>query len=108
MVKISPPALTVQLVQHAGQVVLAAEGEIDLSTVVHFRRALAEAGELHAPTLIVDLAAVRYLDSSAIYALLETWAARNRDPTRLQIVVARPSLGYALRLAGLEAVVRVG
>jgi anti-anti-sigma factor len=105
MTPVAGPELDVEVAQAGDCAVVAAAGEIDLSTVTLFRRGLDCAAALGRPRLLVDLARVGYLDSSAIYALLDTWNACGRRPEALRIHVARPSLAWALRLAGLGACV---
>jgi anti-anti-sigma factor len=79
-----------------GKLVLVATGEIDLSNVETFTRALTEtvaetAGG--AGTVIVDLSAVEYLDSAAINALF-THAAH------IQLIV-RPLMMRIFEITGL-------
>jgi anti-anti-sigma factor len=80
----------------AGNFVLVAAGEIDMSNIDAFSRALASAtteatGDDAA--LLVDLSAVEYLDSAAISIL-----AAHADSIKL---VAHPILMPVLRVSGL-------
>lgn len=79
-----------------GRFVLVAEGEIDLSNIDAFNRALASAA-IEATggdeALLVDLSAVEYLDSAAINTL-----AAHADSIEL---VAHPILMPVLRISGL-------
>ncbi len=83
-----------------GNLVLTAEGEIDLSNIDAFNQALVtattEAGD-SGETLTVDLSAVEYLDSAAINALFA-----RADDIRL---VAHPLLMPILNVSGLTELV---
>src|SRR5690348_6826098 len=68
MTSLAAPGLEVAVIQTRGCAVVTAAGEIDLSTVTLFRQGLERAVALREPRLLVDLARVRYLDSSAVYA----------------------------------------
>lgn len=85
----------------AGNFVLLAAGEIDMSNIDAFSRALAsaatEAGDDGA--LLVDLSAVEYLDSAAINIL-----AAHADTIKL---VAHPILMPVLRVSGLAELITI-
>ncbi|MET8997653.1 STAS domain-containing protein [Amycolatopsis sp. Hca4] len=81
-----------------GNRVLTATGEIDLSNVADFSRALGDA-TADGP-VIVDLRAVDYLDSGAINALFA-----HADQISL---VINPVLGPVLTISGLTSLVDVG
>ncbi|AFM18254.1 anti-anti-sigma regulatory factor (antagonist of anti-sigma factor) [Mycolicibacterium chubuense NBB4] len=86
-----------------GTPVLIATGEIDLSNVDDFEKALstAAAGAVRqGATLTVDLSAVEYLDSSAINVLYAE--ARN-----IETVIAHPLLVTILEVSGLSQLVAV-
>jgi anti-anti-sigma factor len=92
-----PTSLTLDTARSSGgQVMLVAAGEIDLSNIDAFDRALtaatAESVGIDEPFL-VDLSAVEYLDSSAINAL-----AAHADRIRL---IAHHLLMPILRISGL-------
>lgn len=79
-----------------GNFVLVAEGEIDMSNIDAFSRALASAATEAAgddAALLVDLSAVEYLDSAAINTL-----AAHAHSIKL---VAHPILMPVLRVSGL-------
>lgn len=71
-------------------------GEIDLSNVRTFTEALTAASESAEGAVAVDLAGVKYLDSSAINALF----AHTDRVARLHLVV-NPFLMPVLRISGL-------
>ncbi len=85
-----------------GKFMLVAEGEIDLSNIDAFNRALAGAATEAtggAGALLVDLSAVEYLDSAAISAL-----AAHADRIEL---LANPILMSVLRISGLSDLTKV-
>jgi anti-anti-sigma factor len=85
-----------------GELVLIAAGEIDMSNIDAFNRALttatAEAVD-SGETLTVDLSAVEYLDSGAINALVA-----HADAIKL---IAHPLLMSALTVSGLNELVAI-
>jgi anti-anti-sigma factor len=85
-----------------GKLVLTAAGEIDLSNIDAFERALAAAATEAADgdeTVTVDLAAVEYLDSAAINALFT-------HADHIQLVV-HPVLVPVLTISGLPELVTI-
>jgi anti-anti-sigma factor len=83
-----------------GHLVLTARGEIDLSNIDAFNRALDSAtAEASGATFLVDLGAVEYLDSAAINALFA-----HADHIRLR---AHPYLSSILVISGLAELVPV-
>lgn len=96
-----PTSLTLDTARGTeGQLVLLATGEIDLSNIDLFDRALsAAANEAAGGTrkLTVDLSAVEYLDSAAINALFN-----HADCIRL---IAHPLLMSILSMCGLTELV---
>lgn len=95
-------ATALQLDTHRGddgRVVVTATGEIDLSNVDAFSKALVRAidGKTQQAALTVDLSAVKYLDSSAINALFTH--AENVDHLHL---IVHPFLMPVLNISGLN------
>ena len=83
-------------------VVVAPEGEIDIARVAEFRAALSRAEG--APTVVVDLSCVSFIDSSGLGALVELHNRLRRE--RRQLTVVAPSGTVAallLNLAGLQS-----
>lgn len=98
-----PTSLTLDTAQsNDGRLVLIAVGEIDLSNIDAFNRALTTATTDTAgngATLTVDLSAVEYLDSAAINALFA-----HADHIHL---IAHPLLMSALKMSGLSELVTI-
>lgn len=98
-----PAQLSFDVVADVGHLRLAAAGEIDLSNVGAFRRALTQAAAdatRSGARFVVDLAAVDYLDSAAINAL---YAAADD----IAVIIAAPLLMTTLRVSGLAEVIAV-
>ena len=86
-----------------GELVLIAVGEIDLSNINKFDRALTTATTETASsgaTVTLDLSAVEYLDSAAINALF-------LHADHIHLIVVHPLLMSALKMSGLAELVTV-
>ncbi|KUI27563.1 anti-anti-sigma factor [Mycobacterium sp. IS-1742] len=97
--------LTVNADRHTdGSPLLVAVGEIDLSNVDTFTRALVTVIEAAdgAGTVTVDLSAVEYLDSAAIGAL-----SVHADQVPQMRLVANPYLIPVLRISGIDQLATV-
>jgi anti-anti-sigma factor len=95
-------SLSLDTTRNNGGVVLVAAGEVDLSNIDAFNKALTAASTEAAgggKTLTVDLSAVEYLDSAAINALFT-----RADDIRL---IAHPLLMPVLTISGLTELVTV-
>jgi anti-anti-sigma factor len=64
------PEFSVAAVQHDGHMVLTLRGEIDMVAAPQMEDAIAAALRIHPYTLVMDLAAVTYMDSSACRSLV--------------------------------------
>jgi anti-sigma B factor antagonist len=83
-----------------GNVVVRLAGEIDLYNVAEVSSALAQAGRDASERLVVDLAEVSFLDSTALGALLE--AERSlRHETRFLLAGPVGEVRRALEISGL-------
>ncbi|MCV7196577.1 STAS domain-containing protein [Mycobacterium angelicum] len=81
---------------------LIATGEIDLSNIARFTRALAEASAGTPETVTVDLTAVKYLDSAGINALFD-----HADQVDRLHVIVHPFLIRVLTISGLSKIATV-
>ncbi|MGH3048693.1 MAG: STAS domain-containing protein [Gaiellaceae bacterium] len=82
-------------------VVVSLEGELDLYNADALRAALLEACGEEPERLVVDLAQVRFIDSTALGVLIE---ARSRMSNRRAFMLAAPGLETrrALEVSGLD------
>jgi anti-anti-sigma factor len=84
-----------------GSVVVRLAGELDLYNAQTVRETLLECCADDPERLIVDLAEVRFIDSTALGVLIE---ARTRMPNRRSFMLAAPGLETrrALEISGLD------
>ena len=85
--------MEVHVRNHESAAIIEVQGEVDLYTSPRMREAIVQTASAKAPTVVVDLSGVGYMDSSGVATLVEG----------LQL-----SRGYggAFRLAGLGGAVR--
>ena len=83
-------------------VVIAPEGEVDITHVGEFRDALAGVGT-EAVAVVVDLSLVTFIDSSGLGALIDLHNRLRRNHGRLAVVAPRGTVAAVLlNLAGLQ------
>jgi len=95
------PLLNVALVPAPDQVVVRLTGDADLSTVPLLDDALAQAAGLGTRGLVVDVAAARFWDSSALRALATVSAELHRAGRGCRIVGAGAATRRLIRAADL-------
>jgi anti-sigma B factor antagonist len=85
----------------AGAIIVRLTGELDLYNAEPIRAALLQAVAEQPERLVVDLSAVRFMDSSVLGALIE---ARSRLPESRAFLLAGPRLetSRALEISGLD------
>lgn len=96
-------SLTLGVRREGDSVVLGAVGEIDVSNLDAFTKALTAAvreAESRSSTFTVDLSAVEYLDSAAINALF-------LHADRIDVVLVNPLLTSTLAVSGLSELCKV-
>ena len=96
-------ALTVTCVSEGTDVVLVVAGELDMDTVDELREAIASAPGGTAGSRIFDLAAVEFIDSSGLAALL---ASRNGSEA-VKVRRPSPSVERLILATGLTGVIEV-
>jgi anti-anti-sigma factor len=95
--------LTVASEQLSGTVVLAAEGELDAYTMRTLREALEQALEgSHDDSVVVDLAAVNFMDSTGLALMLNAARRLRRRRRGFAIVCPEGPIRRAFRVSGLE------
>jgi anti-anti-sigma factor len=95
------PLLNVALVPAPDQVVVRLTGDADLSTVPLLADALSQAAGLGTRGVVVDVAAARFWDSSALRALATISAELGRAGRGCRIVGAGPATRRLIRAADL-------
>ncbi len=92
-----------------GVIALAVEGELDLDTAPELDRplgeALAEGGE---PSVLIDLSACEFIDSTGIALIVRAWqrvdrGARGEGSGRLVICCSNDQVERLLKITGVES-----
>ena len=94
-------ALTIEVRHEQGYAIVAAAGEIDISTVTRLRDRLFDMAASGAP-LVVDLDQVSFIDSVGLATLVGTANRAAAHGGSLQVACARPKIRQLLRLTGLD------
>lgn len=105
------PLMTVATSERSEGVVVAVNGEVDISTVPRLRAAVHEAvGRLDGRPLVVDLTGVEFLGSAGLHVLAETAAEAGRrdgpSPLRVAVRDGGPVM-RPIELSGLDTILRV-
>ncbi|WP_173128175.1 STAS domain-containing protein [Kibdelosporangium persicum] len=93
--------------QDTDAVVLHIAGEIDLASEDDFAEALALALGTSAPVILVDLAGVKFLGSSALHVLLQANEEARRQKRALRVAHGGSIAHRVLTVAGLDQVLEV-
>ena len=83
--------------------IIALSGDIDLETSPQVRTALLDCVSLKG-TVIVDLAAVSYIDSSGVASLVEAFQNARKGETRFALAAVSEAAMRVLELARLDKV----
>ena len=94
------------ITENGGRLIVALEGEIDLEQAGAVRRALLDALK-KGRTVLVDLSAVTYIDSSGIASLVEGLQVAKKQKTELALVSVSQRVRRVLELARLDKVFRI-
>jgi anti-anti-sigma factor len=89
----------------ADRVVVALAGECDLASRAALTEALLAAVE-RAPVVIVDLGALRFLDSSGLHGLVTAYRAAQERGGRLHAVNAGGTVATVLAVTGLDGLLQ--
>ena len=96
-------ALTVTLHADGDQLRLAVTGDIDIATREAFERGVAEAIAKKPTTIVVDMAAVPFMDSTGIGVLVRGLTTFSADGGTFYLVNCRPPIRRALEITGVWA-----
>ncbi|MEU8043440.1 STAS domain-containing protein [Micromonospora echinofusca] len=91
-----------------GRVVLRPAGEIDMASAPEFEATLTEA--LRGPDVrevVVDLADVRFMDSSGVRVLVHGAAVGRERDVPLRVTAPQPGVARVLRITGVGALLGV-
>jgi stage II sporulation protein AA (anti-sigma F factor antagonist) len=96
------PGVTISTVIADGVLRLSAEGELDVSTAPVLDRALVEAEATAARTIVLDIEAVPFIDSSGLRALLAAHSRSRQHGNRLRITRGSQQARRLFALVGAE------
>jgi anti-anti-sigma factor len=94
-------ALTVEVRHEQGCAIVAAAGEIDISTVTRLRERLFEVAASGAP-MVVDLEHVSFIDSVGLAVLVGAAKRVAAHGGSLQVACALPKIRQLMSLTGLD------
>lgn len=82
-------------------IVLQPKGDIDMSRASAVKKSIAEVIKLRPAKLVIDLAAVEYLDSSGIATLIEALQITTRNKMKFALVAVGPKVRSAFEITKL-------
>lgn len=91
--------LRIETVDRAGALVLVVQGELDIATSGLLDEALAQAQTTAAPTIVVDLDAVSFIDSTGLHVLIKHAGATENRP-RVCLTRGSPQAQRLFELTG--------
>ncbi len=100
----APEDVFLEVVQHPDRTVVVCSGEIDVRTAPELRQALFDPEVVRSPLVVVDLAAVTFLDSVGIGALVAARRWLTSHGTGLVLVCGETQPRRVLTMTGLHKV----
>ena len=95
--------------EDAGLKIGTVEGDVDLASARDLAAEILEAVPSNAQALVLDLTAVRYLDSTGVSMLLDLHRSLDARRQRLCVVLPRTShLWRLFEITGLPTILRIG
>ena len=101
-----PDALTCTQQRHDGAVCLSISGELDLASLSSFRARL-RSGIEPTDNLVLDLRALRSIDSTGVHALLDAYQMFTLTGRRMALVAVPPRIQRALTAFGVDEILPV-
>jgi anti-sigma B factor antagonist len=98
--------MNITLTQHDAYAVVAVEGRLTATGVPRLRQAIDEAVTGGRPRVVVDMAAMEFIDSSGIGALIGGLKAARLADGDLRIAAVREPVRRVLKLTNLDRVLR--
>jgi anti-anti-sigma factor len=97
------PPLKITTLTRDGALHVVADGELDLATAPALRDALVTAEASDASTIVLDIDAVGFIDSSGLRALIEAHARSEQNGKRLRITKGTEAARRLFALTGADA-----
>jgi anti-sigma B factor antagonist len=88
-------------------VVVAVEGELDLFTAPFLRDEVREAIKQDGATLVLDLGALSFMDSSGLSVLIEAWRLATSEGGGVSLACPQAPVARILRTTGLDRRIKV-
>jgi anti-anti-sigma factor len=95
-------ALTVSVTEHGPALKVAVTGELDVSTVPAFNKELAELRNNPAGTVVLDLSATSFMDSTGLSAVLVAEMHARMRGQRFVVVAGPPHVHELFKLTGVD------
>lgn len=93
--------IDIDIVERDDAVVVMVEGEIDLCAAPEFEQSLAWAGASQAPSIVVDLDRVSFMDSAGVHVLLQ-FSLSEANRSRLALTPGSPQVRRLLEVTGVR------
>ncbi len=95
----------IDIVERAGVVVVAVEGELDLCAAPEFEESLTRVGAGHTKPIVVDLDLVSFMDSAGVHVLLQ-FALSQGNGNRLALTNGSSQVRRLLEVTGVRRYLR--
>jgi anti-anti-sigma factor len=86
---------------------LAVSGELDLASAPEFDAALTRTLDSPASSLIIDLSALEFIDSTGVRALLKGYERATGDGRRCSVVNGGPQVSRILEMTGVDRQLKI-
>jgi anti-sigma B factor antagonist len=97
----APATLELTISEHDGETVLSAAGELDVNTAPELREQLARLVNDGARQIVVDLADVSFVDSTALSVLVSALKRLRQSDGDLALASPTPSVRRVFEITGL-------
>ena len=97
----------IDIVEYDDLVVVAVEGEVDLSAAALFEESLAIADATDAATIVVDLDRVSFMDSAGVHVLLQ-FSISEDNRARLRLTRGSPQVRRLMEVTGVRRYLSFG
>jgi anti-anti-sigma factor len=98
------PPLSIATIHRGGALRIVAAGELDLASAPALEQALLDAERTDTGTILLDIDAVTFIDSTGLRTLLEAHARSHRDGNRLQVTRGALQAQRLFILAGADRI----
>ena len=93
--------MDIDIIERDDAVVVVVKGEVDLCAAPEFEQSLAWAGASEAPSIVLDLDRVSFMDSAGVHVLLQ-FSLLEANRTRLALTPGSPQVQRLLDVTGVR------